>query len=163
MAKLHFGNTIFVSDPCYRTDTWCTEKVENVLPGEYLYNIEVVDTGEFGERVSFLQVCHKDYATRIPKWECMSRDIGVDSGQAGFFDYKAFAAQGRDEKKHDAFYRECCGLTDDFGYALEDGTGIVSSSGYGDGCYDLYGARNEDGKIYALRLDFQIGDCEDED
>ena len=35
-----------------------------------------------------------------------------------------------------------------------DGKCLVSSSGYGDGMYSLYAARNEDGAIVGLKLVF---------
>ena len=35
-----------------------------------------------------------------------------------------------------------------------DGKCLVSSSGYGDGMYSLYSARNEDGDIVGLKLVF---------
>jgi hypothetical protein len=72
-------------------------------------------------------------------------DVGVDSGQAGFFDLAQYtdavsdkSNRGEDGCKFDAFYSGVCDLT------LADPSwgvvpfGAVSSSGYGDGGYNCY-------------------------
>jgi hypothetical protein len=41
--------------------------------------------------------------------------------------------------------------------------GAVSSSGYGDGMYPVYGAENQDGKVVALQLVFISQEEEDDD
>ena len=44
-----------------------------------------------------------------------------------------------------------------------DGKCLVSSAGYGDGCYDCYVAENDDGKIIAIEVVFIGDEVEDED
>jgi hypothetical protein len=104
-------------------------------------------------------------------------DFGVDSGQAGVFDaasyrddaYAAgittpevdFVLPGHD-LEGDAWYEKMCKFTlanDGWGtYAA----GAVSSSGYGDGMYPVYGAE-VDGKVVALQLVFIDQSAEDDD
>ena len=173
--NLHFNNTVMVSDPCYDKDVWCLKVVDDVLPGEYTHRIEIVDAGSWGDRVDRLIVCHKDYDFEKLSFEVLSNDIGVDSGEAGFFDYDMFCKVTDKEESHDLFGDECYGLcvvtrneiamhTDNQGGVLASGLGLVCNSGFGDGAYTLYGARNDDGKIVAMYIDFEviIGD-EDED
>lgn len=71
--------------------------------------------------------------------------IGVDSGQAGFFDYVQYVEQGSYERSS-LIYRAICDLTcdkGDMGGAVlaangQSTFGSVSSSGYGDGGYPLF-------------------------
>lgn len=97
-------------------------------------------------------------------------DVGVDSGQAGFFDLEAFklvAATGetkrRDGSPFEVFY-EACGeqtLHGD-GWGIVQNMGAVSSSGYGDGSYGCYIRRDEEGEIVEARIVY-ISDHEDEE
>lgn len=125
-------------------------------------------------RVSVLSVVHEEYASRnslnfsvVP-----GIDIGVDSGQAGFFDDTAYRLNLADKatsntKREDmpvfeAFYDKIMGITgttEQFG-VLDFGT--VSSTGYGDGGYPLLVAR-EDGVVIAASIIFIDPNEEEED
>lgn len=85
--------------------------------------------------------------------------IGVDSGQAGFFD-----ADTLENHNHDHFYEEVCNLTLGTLGAGVIKYGAVSSSGWGDGSYELFIA-TENGQVVAARIDFlgQEEENEDED
>ena len=104
-------------------------------------------------------------------------DFGVDSGQAGVFDAASYrddaAVAGMklpklrepfkllgEHSDGDAWYEAMCNFTlDNDGWGAYD-AGAVSSSGWGDGMYPVYGAE-EDGKIVALQLSFIPQDSED--
>jgi hypothetical protein len=79
---------------------------------------------------------------------CESNDIGVDSGQAGFFDAEFYI--GGDDQK---FYDQVCDLTLNGDNAGVIAFGAVSSSGWGDGCYELQTIRH-DGEVVAARIVF---------
>jgi hypothetical protein len=92
--------------------------------------------------------------------------VGVDSGQAGFFDCAQYIEQG--SYKYDSpVYSAICALTcdkGDMGGAVVSGDltfGSVSSTGYGDGGYPLY-ALTEGGQIVALAIVFMQA-AEDEE
>lgn len=74
-----------VTDPCYDKDTWCAGVLENVLPGTWVAEKEVSDEGSWGMRIARLRVYHENYTYTEPR-ELTPIDVGVDSGQAGFFD-----------------------------------------------------------------------------
>jgi hypothetical protein len=205
---IRLGNKVMVSDPCYGLGTWCQGVLENVLPGNYECNVEYSDEGDWGERVSAIEVTHED--SGIYRFEMADFEVGVDSGQAGIFDYEYYVQYHADQtvRPHvdDAWYDKVCDLTytreknpkyKPFNLNLDgldademlailreweewktsdanqpyierltantiDDRGFVSSSGYGDGGYSCLVARNRDGYIVAIRIEY-ITDDEEED
>lgn len=152
---------VTVSDPCYEKGTWCQICDLEVLPGEYHPYIEYdEETG----RVSVLAIWHEDY--EINEAEEFDEDlmptVGVDSGQAGFFDSEYYDSYcDNDCAKVDTdWYAHICALTipdeefDRHGADTFDGRCVVSSSGWGDGGYTCSVKRDEGGCIYALKLTF---------
>ena len=207
-AMIKLGNKVMVSDPCYGLGTWCQGVLENVLPGNYKCKVEYSDEGIFGKRVSAIEVTHQDYDGIVPM-DMENFEVGVDSGQAGIFDYDYYCQYHTDnndsEYVDDNWYDRVCDLTceckentdyepfdDNFdGLNTEellekiqawhkyndsyksrryiesltantiDGFGFVSSSGFGDGCYTCWTAR-DGGKIVAIRIEF-ITEYDDEE
>ena len=80
------GSSVRVSDPCYGTDVWCAAVVKNVRPGEYDVEIETSDEGMWGKRVKSLTIGLKDYKGILLFNDVLAAEIGVDSGQCGFYD-----------------------------------------------------------------------------
>ena len=126
------GNKIHVSDPCY--DYACSGAVtlDNVLSGKYLatlikHNLDIWDT-----RVCKLTIQHEDYKDIVPDI-FSGYEIAVDSGQAGFFD--------------EDYYQHNHG-----GIMLDKG--VVSETGFGDGCYPLFIGKNDNDKIVAASICF---------
>lgn len=173
---INLGPEVYVTDPCYSVPTWCQKKLDNVLPGEWIVSM-IYDEKGGSNRNAELYLIHKDYQSKYGLSFDWLGDFGVDSGQAGVFDaasYRddAYAAgittpevdfflQG-DPEEGDAWYTKMCKFTlaaDGWGsYAA----GAVSSSGWGDGMYPVYGAE-VDGNIVALQLVFIDQSAEDED
>lgn len=230
IGTITLGNRVHVSDPCYETSCWCAGTLENLLPGQYSCKIvrcnddcDDDDAGLFS-RVKALVICHEEYKC-TPK-ERVAIEVGVDSGQAGFYDYDYYVQQHQEGSlRHcdEAWYERVCNSTlktvpnphyisekdyirnvmgDSFmelpqieaaeaagaipiaqvqelrntylrafcdysknglaawptvqvGYAgILDNRCCVSSSGYGDGGYDCYVARNSAGQIVAARIIF---------
>jgi len=76
-----------VTDPCYTVGVWCAGVLENVLPGTWLaekYIATAAETG-WGDRIKELRVFHEQFP-HTAAIELTDIDVGVDSGQAGFFD-----------------------------------------------------------------------------
>ena len=157
-AMIKLGNKVMVSDPCYGIGTWCQGVLENVLPGNYKCNVEYSDEGDWGIRVASIEVVHDDYDEVL----CMDMEnfeVGVDSGQAGIFDYDYYAEyhDSCDVRPHvdDDWYDRVCDITLSKASAGNvDGLGFVSSSGFGDGGYACWTERNRDGYIVAIRVEF---------
>lgn len=230
IGVITLGSRVQVSDPCYEVDCWCAGTLENVLPGRY--NCKIVrchddyeqDKPGMFERVRSLMICHEDYV-RKPR-EHVAFEVGVDSGQAGFYDfdyYTQYHKGGKFRHCEEEWYdrvcestlkrfsnphficeadyirnvmgasfmllpqieaaeaagtistelaqelrntylraycdyakeRMACWPTIQVGYAgILDDKCCVASSGYGDGGYGCYVARNDAGQIVAAKIIF---------
>lgn len=149
MKKIKLGKKVVVSDPCYDLGTWCLAIIENVKVGEYLVNVTKMDTKGWGNRVSSIKVVHAENIFSKHNWEKTEHEIGVDSGQAGIFDFPTF------RKNNEGWYDSMCDLTDgEPGWGTYN-KGVVSRSGFGDGSYDLYISKVDD-KIVGMAIDFHV-------
>ena len=176
MNQITLSENVMVSDPCYTPDTWCQTKLNNVLPGKYNVEVDKHDEGTgWGIRVSSITVIHEDY-TDTDDWEQHS-ECGVDSGQCGIFCMTSYRNDEMsvgittptldnpfvlpyNDKGGDMWYEKMCHFTlhkDQWG--LYD-TGVVSSSGIGDGMYPLDVMMDGD-KIVGMRLEYLGNSDED--
>lgn len=123
----------------------CTANIV-VKPGIWAYSTETHDN-----TVSELIVQHQDAIDdkKLKKWKYKCGNIGVDSGQAGFFDYDTFNDLNRNVLNEE-FYNHVCEISNG-GSELE--FGAVSNSGYGDGIYPLY-VKEKSGIIVAAKIVF---------
>ena len=224
---IELGNKVVISDPCYDLDTWCNGVLENVKPGIWHTKAENVNINNWGERCSALIVWHKDVEEPDEDaYEETNIHVGVDSGQAGIYDYDHFAYikddKERDENWYDSIrtfgsvrkpmtalrkylaeqlrplHENRMTLEKELGWgnlfdnpkyleayraeknmemktnyygvdeqSLRDGLAtyhvnyiwtdkhsVVTSSGLGDGGYDCSIARNEDGQIIGIKIDY---------
>lgn len=149
------GNKIHVSDPCYDYNCPGAVTIDNVLSGRYLatllkHNLDIWET-----RVCRLTIEHEDYKDIVPDI-FSGYEIAVDSGQAGFFDdYYYQYNQGGDFGDINTLFGLACSLTlskNRGGIMLDKG--VVSETGFGDGCYPLFIAKNHEGKIVASSIIF---------
>ena len=174
------------SDPCYEIPTWCQGIVENVKNGKWDSGIATSDEGAWGERISHLWVYHIDAIAKNPKilreveqfnGHLLPFDFGVDSGQFGFFDFDNYRndESAKDLKKYnfgndfnspkesgEEWYRACCKITLDKESWGVLPNGAVSSSGFGDGSYEVRGIKDENGEYVAFCVEY-IGQDVDED
>lgn len=79
--------------------------------------------------------------------------VAVDSGQAMFMTLDAFK-KILEEKTDKIFYDQACAATETEQKAGIVNNAVISSSGYGDDCYDVYVARNPEGKVIAASIEF---------
>ena len=165
------GGKIRVTDPCYNKEVWCAGVLKNCVPGRYDAYIARQDEGDWGIRVAMLVIKHEDCAAKIEEadkvfadedgcvhasylWKNSGIDVGVDSGQCGFFDednvFTDLAVEGMPAAISDygsSFYDHCCDITLTEKSAGVITHGCVSSSGLGDGGYCCYYRRNEFGQV----------------
>ena len=141
---------IIVTDPCYDYDHLGTLILDNALSGKYIASAEVINNC-----ISTLAISHHNFKNDILESESVGY-IAVDSGQAGFFDLDFFRKnQGGEVGDLNTFYGLACAITLSPKQAgVIKKRGVVSSSGFGDGCYDVYISRDEYGKIVAASLFF---------
>ena len=179
MNQITLSENVMVSDPCYSPDTWCQTKLDNVLPG--LYNVEVDRHDEgtgWGVRVSGITILHESITDDgiSLEWEDHS-ECGVDSGQCGIFCMTSYRNDEMsvgittppldnpfvlpyNDKGGDMWYEKMCQFTlgkEQFG--LYD-TGVVTSSGIGDGLYPMDVMMDGD-KIVGIRITYLGNSDED--
>ena len=92
------SQTMRVSDPCYDRDVWCCGTFGKCKTGTWEAGVLKTDMGDWGVRCAVLAVRHKetgpDYSVIRQRkvyqmkdgWLEQPIDVGVDSGQAGFYD-----------------------------------------------------------------------------
>jgi hypothetical protein len=138
---------VVVSDPCYNLPISGPEGYQGIInlePGKYIVNISYIN-----DRISELEILKKGFNGSTRWEELIHDDICVDSGQCGFFDTDYYQ---KDQyytnldrissiiiREDEPFYSICSDRTlseDQWGIIPH---GVVSSSGYGDGSYSLYG------------------------
>lgn len=182
MNTIKLGNTVVVSDPCYTIPTWCQGVIENVKPGNYRVFVLKKETDGWGNRVANLMVIHEDHLNDRLQWDHLPVDVGVDSGQCGIFsmesyrndsivdkiglgdgDISFFGGFNRPEESGEKWYTSMCSRTLGVLHWGVYDEGVVSSSGYGDGSYDLFGAKDEDGNIISLSVDYGVYDEDESD
>lgn len=150
-----------VTDPCYGMTVWCAHTLENVKNGEWFGSILEIDDRNWGRRVKSLKIIHSTMVgNRRLRYHRLDVNIGVDSGQAGFWDEQYFRSVKSDIEINEAFYDEICNITlsNEFG---GNEFGVASSSGYGDGVYSLEVAEMN-GEIVAANIIF-IDELEEND
>ena len=179
MKKIKLGTEVMVSDPCYTEGTWCQSKISNVIPGMYDIYVEKSDEGDWGERVKSITVLHERIKT--PIWDEYST-VGVDSGQMGVFCMTSYRNdtisnelpwltekgnpfgehpyQPKDEGGEQWYVKMCDRTLHEDQWGVYD-TGVVTSSGYGDGSY-LLEVCEIDGQKCGFQITF-ISDWEDDD
>jgi hypothetical protein len=156
------SDNIIISDPCYvynkENRTSLRLKVEK---GNWLAKTQIIDN-----HVKSLLIVHENYEHYISNISLLDNNekytkklIGncpVDSGQLGFFDenfyrndelakdlLKSDFGPDYDEKNGDSWYRSCCYMTTDTLWGVVGDYGVVSSSGYGDGYYEIYSMKDD--------------------
>ena len=157
LGWVELSEKVVVSDPCYDRDAWCMKTDIPVKPGRYRVMILLSNEKEWGIRVSNLVLVHEERQGNPQKdWESVCTSIGVDSGQCGIFD-DAVYPRSKDHPDSEPFYDECCGLTMSKERAgiLKSGKGVVTSSGFGDGSYELF-AKKDGERYVALMLDYGV-------
>ena len=150
LGSFSVTDKIIVADPCYDYGKLGTLALDNVLSGKYIATAEVEKN-----LIAALHISHSNFKNDILESENVGY-IAVDSGQAGFFDLDFFRKNhGGEVGDLNSFYGLACAITLSPKQAgVIKKRGVVSSSGFGDGCYDVYVSRDEVGKIVAASLFF---------
>ena len=166
--RFKLGNLVHLTDPCYDSPE---NTGEMCFDNNGLYNVACLEgdwiaTRQYGyreattqDRVTGFTVVAEGVGSKALKTKHFR--VGVDSGQFGIFDASIFD-NNSDYDVENSFYRTVCDIT------LQDhcGTvfysGFVSSSGYGDGSYDLF-CGFLDGVLAYASITFIYDEDEDED
>lgn len=150
---------MIISDPCYELGSKF-HAILDVTKGEWTGELIVSEVEEWGKRVSALTV--KLVGSKaVSDWQKQSVDLGVDSGSMSIVDY--FEGFGEGDHPHDRddpntwfekWYAIVMSGMGGIVNHLGRNIGIVSSSGYGDGLYQLYSKVSAKGEIVAIQVVF---------
>lgn len=140
----HFGDMIDITDPCYNRDVWCRINGVKIIPGDYECVIWGSDELEWGERVGIIGIYLGGVVPSQDKMEYIG-SIGVDAGLAGFFENKP-------DYSDEEWGKFCNTIGHCDAYIFDEG--FCSSSGYGDGEYDVMAYGVKPGEISALEIRF---------
>lgn len=163
LGSFTLGSVLRVTDPCY-TRGICEDTMP-CRPGRYQAAV-LIGEGSWGRRVMELEIVlvGADVIGPLHRTEI---DAGVDSGQCGFFDDASYPQENTGEYDDlDSFYGQCCetSLHREHKAGIVPGFGVVSSSGFGDGCYEVWTDRDpKTGPIVFARLVFIDDERDDED
>jgi len=150
IGTMDFHGSVDITDPCYNKDVWC--RMNDVKIKEGIYTCMVwyqKDKGEYNgkpycyETVGIIGIYLDGMIPRQKDMKVIG-DIGVDAGLAGFFHNKP-------DYDNDAWNAFCSRIRNGDVWLIDDG--FYSSSGYGDGCYNVY-ALEQQGEIVALEIRF---------
>lgn len=137
VGTIELGTKVDITDPCYDKNVWC-RMTTDCEPGTYKGYVEMSDEGDWGMRVATISIFKGDKMWGIEEMESIGT-IGVDAGLAGFFNDKP--------DFNDREWTEFCDKIRE-GDAWNLYNGIFSSSGYGDGGYEVYA--NEERNAFTI-------------
>lgn len=147
------------TDPCYQGFRADLQAEFDVLPGKWIATPFLEDYGPGGMggiRVAAFLVKHEDAPSYISNalFERVN-NCGVDSGQFGFFDAAKIPTDEAEYEWVDGsgnFYSLCCEGTTGGNEVAILPFGACSSSGFGDGGYNVEVAKNAEGLVIAARV-----------
>lgn len=145
-----FMGSVDITDPCYNRDIWCRMNNVQIKPGEYTcavwYGKDSYELDGETHTYDIVGIIGIYCGGVVPEQKSMEMigSIGVDAGLAGFFHNKPDFSDAEWSKFCDQIRK---------GDAWLNEFGFCSSSGNGDGGYDVYAAK-VNGEITALEIRF---------
>lgn len=157
---------VMVSDPCYNSDSlW--SKVFEVLSGNYNCFIDKKRYNSWGLRVRSMAILHSDFDVAfLNNNGIFEGGVAVDSGTMSICDcayYDKYHINDDDQNElNDRWYeKNVCSWACRKNYHIADKLGFISSSGFGDGMYDVFTYTNN-GVVVGVEVVF-IDDNEDDE
>lgn len=154
-GTIELGTSVILSDPCYEPDIWCSAEVKDMSPGIYDCYADFADMGAWGMRVTQLTVVkenppHEGPYRLMPVNACLA----VDAGMFGIYDAEYFRKVK--EENPEAWYQQnvISWVAKEEGFICEEAKGFITSSGYGDGCYNASCHLDDNGKVYKIEVSF---------
>lgn len=141
---------VMITDPCYSSGDLKTA----LKPGKYRGFVRFYTEKDWGQRNASLIVASSFLSTETVESLSFSEElghVGVDSGQVGIYDLGEWS----ESKPWSDDYGVVCESTlKTFFHAGCCGYGVTSSSGYGDGSYNVFGHKDDKGTIDAIKVVF---------
>ena len=145
IGTVDFHGSVDVTDPCYRKSSHC--RINDIVVKNGLYKAYVVYERKTVQTVEVVHESIDRVNALLPLPYKKIGTIGVDAGLAGFFHDKP-------DFETDSEWMAFCSKVNGKDYAIVE-YGVCSVSGYGDGMYPVYAARDKEGNIIALRIRYE--------
>lgn len=160
---LRLGSSVTVTDPCYIPNSLGhMAHTIYINPGEYLAYVEEDDSS--GRIVKLGITRGLNFHNMNKRWIGIA---GVDSGQMMIIDSDAIDnwedTEYDDPDAPELSYASACRLTlSEKQGGILDELAVVSSSGYGDGSYDVWAYEGLSGQIERVEVEFISEEDEDD-
>lgn len=156
-----------ISDPCYEFDYEAETAlnvnyfIPNAKKGKWKCWVLTDTNVKRNALIAIHDTVNNDSIMHFDEWPLNPVDstIDVDSGQAAIYDAKYFADDNQ-ASGNNTWYDINSMATDTKKQASIIPNGVVSSSGYGDGAYDLYVKKSDNNKVVAVKIVFITEDDE---
>lgn len=161
-GTIELGKSVILSDPCYEPDIWCSAQVNNMIPGIYDCYADFTEIEHWGTRVTRLVIMIDNPPHEAPKKvKEVSACLAVDAGVFGIYDEKYF--RKKKSENPDAWYERnvLSWVMKEEGFICEDAKGFITTSGFGDGCYNAYCHLDDHGKVYKIEVVFIVPEDDD--
>ena len=139
IGKLNLNGKVVIGDPCYEKRDKLMYKVEECQSGEYVGYAYMRKLRDWGERVTKLAIYKGDEKKQCRIW---LGNVFVDAGLMSFFTEKVTLNGNKWTKFCDLMYGK--------DYAKYKEIGLISSSGLGDGYYEVF--TNKDRTAFEVRF-----------
>ena len=144
--EINLPSKIIISDPCYKKIDSSSNHDLECLPGNFRIIVNTEKDRMFNNTiVTGVNLYHTTHDGSVDKELLLKCD--VDSGQLGVFPKDKY------DPSNNEWYELMCGLTLEKPYYGIISDCFVTSSGYGDGTYDVY-LKLFENKVVEIRINF---------
>ena len=168
IGTIAIENGIVIGDPCYNGNDIVSHGIsmagKEMQSGIYDCYVGWVNEGDcWGNRVAFMEIVRDGERFKLSYGEFLG-SCSVDSGTLMISDRTAWEKNHKEDSINDEWYDKNivaqCNKDEDV-YIFDDGNSFLSESGLGDGCYDVFGDSDKDGKLIRMMAEFILPDEED--
>lgn len=162
VGSIFLNNNVLISDPCYETDCNYNISIGRIKKGLYNCFVEISDEGDWGKRVARMVAIHKDYDISVLNEYAFDEGyVGVDSGTMSISDIDYYDKYHNNDVDDDWYEKNVCAWCSKKKAHIADRKSFISSSGFGDGCYDVF-SRVRNGNTIAIEVVFIDNNEDDE-
>lgn len=160
LGTIEIKNGLIVADPCYGKDDIVGDmdngvmlKNDEVNPGIYDCYVGWVNKGSYGNRIAFMEIVEDGARFSLDGGHIGY--AGVDSGTMMMGDSKEWEKHHSDDSVDDDWYNtNVVERAFEDSYLFDEGFSFLSSSGWGDGCYPVYGKKDVTDKFNRVIVEF---------
>lgn len=162
VGSIFLNNEVLISNPCYETDCRSNILIDGIEDGLYNCFVEISDEGKWGKRVARMVAIHNDYDISVLNEYAFDEGcVGVDSGTMSISDIDYYDKYHNDNIDDDWYEKNVCAWCYKKKAHIADRKSFISTSGFGDGCYDVF-SRVRNGNTIAIEVVFIDNNKDDE-